>query len=213
MDKRIQDLLQSELKDTDYPNFSPGDSIRVHTREEIGGQMRQRTFEGVCIAERGKGPNRTFKVRKTSFGVGIERIFPLYSDLVVNIEIVRKGKVRRAKLNYLEGRSQRDSRIKEQRFEAQEETGDLESSRVENQSTEEQSMDTSDEARDADSSEEESGASEEQESIEQTETDSEKPGSESIEESEDPTNEVDDQTNPEEQEDVPETKEGVGESV
>jgi len=143
MDQRIQDFLESELKETDeHPDFSPGDTIRVHTREEIGGQMRNRTFEGICISRGGNGPNQTFKVRKTSFGVGIERIFPLYSELVQDIEVARKGKVRRAKLNYLEGRSQKESRIKEQRYD---EGGEKTS---ETKPDSEQSEEGPDEARD-----------------------------------------------------------------
>jgi len=79
------------------------------------GETRTRRFEGICIGRRGEGPDQTFKVRKVSFGVGVERIFPLYSPVIENIEVLRKGKVRRAKLNYLEGRSARESRIEERR--------------------------------------------------------------------------------------------------
>lgn len=120
MDTRIQDMLEDEVKDRNFPEFEAGDTIRVTTREQIGGQLRTRSFEGVCIGRQGKGPNRTFKVRKNSFGVGIERIFPLYAEIIEDIEIIRKGKVRRSKLSYLAGRSQKDSRIKQQRVDLEE---------------------------------------------------------------------------------------------
>jgi large subunit ribosomal protein L19 len=120
MDSHIEELLESELKDQEYPDFDSGDTIRVQTREEIGGQMRDREFEGVCISRSGKGPDQTFKVRKDSFGVGVERIFPLYSPMIQEIEVVRKGKVRRAKLNYLEDRSSKESRIEEKRVDLDE---------------------------------------------------------------------------------------------
>ncbi len=116
MKKSLQDAIrEKELPDADYPDFEPGDRIEVTTRVEIGGEKRTRRFEGVCIARRGEGPDQTFKVRKVSFGVGVERLFPLYSPLIESIEVLSKGKVRRAKLNYLEGRSAREARIEEQR--------------------------------------------------------------------------------------------------
>lgn len=116
MKKSLQDAIrQKELPDAKYPDFQPGDRIEVTTRVEIGGEKRTRRFEGVCIARRGEGPDETFKVRKISFGVGVERLFPLYSPLIESIEVLSKGKVRRAKLNYLEGRSARKARIEEQR--------------------------------------------------------------------------------------------------
>lgn len=116
MKQSLQDAIENKvLPDADYPDFEPGDRIRVTTYVDIGGQKRPRHFEGTCIARRGEGPDQTFKVRKVSFGVGVERIFPLYSPSIQSIEVLRKGKVRRAKLNYLEGRSARESRIEERR--------------------------------------------------------------------------------------------------
>lgn len=116
MKKSLQDAIrEQELPDAQYPDFQPGDRIEVTTRVNIGGEKRTRRFEGVCIARRGEGPDQTFKVRKISFGVGVERLFPLYSPLIESIEVLSKGKVRRAKLNYLEGRSARKARIEEQR--------------------------------------------------------------------------------------------------
>lgn len=116
MKQSLQDAIrEQELPDANYPDFQPGDRIEVTTRVDIGGEKRTRRFEGVCIARRGEGPDQTFKVRKISFGVGVERLFSLYSPLIESIEILSKGKVRRAKLNYLEGRSAREARIEEQR--------------------------------------------------------------------------------------------------
>ncbi len=120
MKKKIEKLLNEKVHTNTLPEFEAGDKVRVTTREEIGGQMRTRRFEGICIARSGDGPNETAKIRKTSFGVGVERIFPLQSPIIESIEIVRKGKVRRAKLNYLEGRSTRDARIKERRIDSDE---------------------------------------------------------------------------------------------
>lgn len=116
MKQSLQDAIrEKELPDANYPDFQPGDRIEVTTRVEIGGEKRTRRFEGVCIARRGEGPDQTFKVRKISFGVGVERLFSLYSPLIESIEVLSKGKVRRSKLNYLEGRSAREARIEEQR--------------------------------------------------------------------------------------------------
>ncbi len=115
MKKSISDAIKKQLPEADYPAFQPGDKIRVETREEIGGQQRRRFFEGVCIDRKGEGPNRSFTVRKDSFGVGVERVFPLHSPAIEEIKIIRKGIVRRAKLSYLAEKSSRDARIKERR--------------------------------------------------------------------------------------------------
>lgn len=120
MKRSLRKAIEDELPSADYPDFEPGDKIRVTTTQEIQGQQRKRHFEGVCIARRGEGPDRTFKVRKVSFGVGVERIYPLHSPIIDDIEIVKKGKVRRAKLTYLEGRSAKDSRIEEERVDLEE---------------------------------------------------------------------------------------------
>ncbi|GEM_PF-42674 len=110
-----REVLNEELSQGEYPDFQPGDKIRVETREDIGGHMRTRFFEGVCIARKGEGIDQTFKVRKDSFGVGVERIFPLHSPIIESIRVLRKGVVRRAKLNYLAEKSSRDARIEERR--------------------------------------------------------------------------------------------------
>lgn len=120
MKQSLQEAIQDELPDADYPEFEPGDKIRVTTTQDIQGQQRKRHFEGVCIGRKGEGPDKTFKVRKVSFGVGVERIYPLHSPIIDDIEIVKKGKVRRAKLSYLEGRSAKESRIDEERVDLEE---------------------------------------------------------------------------------------------
>lgn len=120
MKESLQKAIQDELPDADYPDFEPGDKIRVTLTKKIGGQQRKRHFEGVCIARRGEGPDETFKVRKVSFGVGVERIFPIHSPSIDEIEILRKGKVNQAKLNYLEDRSSKESRIEEERVDLDE---------------------------------------------------------------------------------------------
>lgn len=102
----------AELK-PDVPVFGPGDTVRVQVKVREGTRERLQAFEGVCIARRGGGLNQSFVVRKISFGEGVERIFPLYSPLVDSIEVVRRGKVRRAKLYYLRTRRGKSARIKE----------------------------------------------------------------------------------------------------
>ncbi len=95
------------------PEFSPGDTLRVMVRIKEGERERLQAYEGVCIARSGKGLNESFTVRKISFGEGVERVFPLYGPNVAEIEVKRKGKVRRAKLYYLRGRQGKSARIAE----------------------------------------------------------------------------------------------------
>ena len=95
------------------PVFAPGDTVRVQVRVREGSRERLQAFEGVCIARSGKGLNESFTVRKISFGEGVERVFPIYSPLVQEIQVVRRGKVRRAKLYYLRGRRGKSARIAE----------------------------------------------------------------------------------------------------
>ena len=99
----------------DIPAFSPGDNVKVHVRVLEGGRERIQVFEGVVIGRSGGGLRETFTVRKISFGVGVERIFPLHAPIISKIEVTRKGKVRRAKLYYLRDRVGRSARIKEKR--------------------------------------------------------------------------------------------------
>jgi large subunit ribosomal protein L19 len=107
--------LREEGRRTDLPDFRPGDTIRVMVRVREGDKERLQAFEGVCVARRGGGVSETFTVRKVSAGVGVERIFPLHSPAIAQIEVVRKGKVRRAKLYYLRRLAGKAGRIREQR--------------------------------------------------------------------------------------------------
>ncbi|MGI9378911.1 MAG: 50S ribosomal protein L19 [Methyloligellaceae bacterium] len=95
------------------PEFSPGDSVRVNVKVKEGSRERIQAYEGVCIARSGGGLNESFTVRKISYGEGVERVFPVYSPLIDSIDVVRRGKVRRAKLYYLRGRRGKSARIPE----------------------------------------------------------------------------------------------------
>ena len=95
------------------PEFSVGDTVRVLVRVTEGSRTRVQAYEGVCIARKGSGLNESFTVRKISYGEGVERVFPMYSPLVEGVEVVRRGKVRRAKLYYLRGRRGKSARIVE----------------------------------------------------------------------------------------------------
>jgi large subunit ribosomal protein L19 len=95
------------------PDFAPGDTLRVNVKIAEGDRERVQAFEGLCIARSGAGVNENFTVRKLSFGEGVERVFPLHSPVLDSIEVRRKGKVRRAKLYYLRGRTGKRARIAE----------------------------------------------------------------------------------------------------
>ncbi|MEO0412471.1 MAG: 50S ribosomal protein L19 [Pseudomonadota bacterium] len=99
----------------EIPAFGPGDTVRVGVKVIEGTRERVQNFEGVCIARANKGVNSAFTVRKMSFGEGVERVFPLYSPNLDSITVVRRGKVRRAKLYYLRGRTGKAARIAEKR--------------------------------------------------------------------------------------------------
>lgn len=99
----------------DHPSFAPGDTVQVHLRVVEGNKERIQVFEGLVIGDRGSGTGASFTVRKVSYGVGVERIFPLHSPNVDHIKVVRKGKVRRAKLYYLRNLRGKAARIKEKR--------------------------------------------------------------------------------------------------
>ncbi len=99
------------------PDFRPGDTLRVNVRVIEGNRERIQAFEGVCIARRNRGINSSFTVRKISYGEGVERVFPLYSPRIESIEVVRRGRVRRAKLYYLRSRRGKAARIAERRYE------------------------------------------------------------------------------------------------
>ena len=111
---RLDVVEQARMRD-DIPEFRPGDNVKVHVRVIEGTRSRIQLFEGVVIARQGGGLRETFTVRKISFGVGVERIFPLHSPVVEEIEVTRRGKVRRAKLYYLRERTGKKARIKEKR--------------------------------------------------------------------------------------------------
>ena len=99
----------------DIPPFRPGDTLRVNVRVREGDKERLQAFEGVCIARRGSGVSETFTVRKISNGVGVERIFPVHSPMIADIVVVRRGRVRRAKLYYLRHLSGKATRIREKK--------------------------------------------------------------------------------------------------
>jgi len=112
--ERMATVAREGLR-TDIPNFSPGDTIRVMVRVREGDKERLQAFEGLCMGKRGGGINETFRVRKVSAGVGVERVFPMHSPTLASVEVVRKGRVRRAKLYYLRKVSGKAARIKEKK--------------------------------------------------------------------------------------------------
>ncbi len=100
---------------SDHPEFQPGDTVKVMVRVREGDKERLQAFEGICIARRGGGISESFTVRKISASIGVERIFPLHSPSVAEIQLVRRGRVRRAKLYYLRALSGKAARIREKR--------------------------------------------------------------------------------------------------
>ncbi|NOX37826.1 MAG: 50S ribosomal protein L19 [Calditrichaeota bacterium] len=111
----ILNAVTAEQLRTDLPDFKAGDTIAVHFKVREGDKERIQVFTGVCIKKRGSGINATFTVRKISNGVGVERIFPLHSPRIEKIEVLKVGRVRRAKLYYLRNRQGKAARIKEKR--------------------------------------------------------------------------------------------------
>ena len=105
--------LENSQRRTDLPRFRPGDTIRVHVKIKEGDKFRIQIFEGVVIARKNNGLSSTFTVRKVSLGYGIERIFPLHSPIIEKLEVMKSGKVRRARLYYLRGRRGKAARLKE----------------------------------------------------------------------------------------------------
>jgi large subunit ribosomal protein L19 len=99
----------------DLPDFRPGDTVKIHVRVVEGGRERVQLYQGIVIGRRGSGIRETFTVRKISFGIGVERTFPVHSPMIAKIEVVTKGDVRRAKLYYLRSRVGRAARVKEKR--------------------------------------------------------------------------------------------------
>src|SRR6201993_5662892 len=112
--KQIENEQMAKLTaGKEIPDFQPGDTVVVNVKIVEGERTRVQAYEGVCIGRAGSGINENFTVRKISYGEGVERVFPLYSPLVDSIKIVRRGKVRRAKLYYLRGRRGKAARITE----------------------------------------------------------------------------------------------------
>jgi large subunit ribosomal protein L19 len=111
----ILQLCEEESRKANLPSFQAGDTVRVHVRVVEGEKERIQLFEGVVIARKGGSSRETFTVRKISYGTGIERIFPLHSPMIDKIDVVRAGRVRRAKLYYLRDKKGRAARIRERR--------------------------------------------------------------------------------------------------
>ncbi|HRX56852.1 MAG TPA: 50S ribosomal protein L19 [Verrucomicrobiales bacterium] len=100
----VIDKIEREQLKSDVPNFGPGDTVKVHTRVIESGKERIQIYQGIVLSRHGIGVNQAFTVRKISNSEGVERVFPIHSPKVAKVEVVQKGKVRRAKLNYLRGR-------------------------------------------------------------------------------------------------------------
>ncbi len=115
----IEQLEQEQItqltEERQIPDFGPGDTLRVNVKVVEGTRERIQAFEGVCIARKNRGINSAFTVRKISYGEGVERVFPLYSPQIADIQVMRRGRVRRAKLYYLRGRTGKAARITERR--------------------------------------------------------------------------------------------------
>src|SRR5512147_474684 len=109
------DALDAESIRTDIPDFRAGDTLKVHARVVEGNRSRIQIFQGVVIRRQGSGLRETFTIRKVSFGVGVERTYPVHSPIVAKIEVVSRGDVRRAKLYYLRDRVGKAAKIKEKR--------------------------------------------------------------------------------------------------
>jgi large subunit ribosomal protein L19 len=109
------DLIDNDSLRDDIPDFAPGDEVKVHVRVVEGNKERVQIFQGNVIGRQGSGLQETYTVRKLSYGVGVERTFPLHTPTVTKIEVVKRGDVRRAKLYYLRGRTGRAAKIREKR--------------------------------------------------------------------------------------------------
>ena len=115
MSQQLLRDITSEYQKTDVPDFRAGDSVKVSVKIKEGDRQRIQIFEGLVIKRQGGGVAETFTVRKVSYGIGIERTFPVHSPLVESVQVLRRGKVRRARLFYIRGLSAKQSRIKERR--------------------------------------------------------------------------------------------------
>ena len=108
--------LEKEMMRLDLPEFAPGDTVKVHVKIKEGEKERIQAFQGVVISKRKGSTNASFTVRKVSYGVGVERIFPLHSPIIDRIEVITRGRVRRAKIYYLRKLRGKAARIRERRF-------------------------------------------------------------------------------------------------
>ena len=108
--------LEREMMRLDLPNFGPGDTVKVHVKIREGEKERIQVFQGVVISKRKGSTNATFTVRKVSYGVGVERIFPLHSPIIDKVELITRGRVRRSKIYYLRKLRGKAARIKERRI-------------------------------------------------------------------------------------------------
>ena len=115
MSQQLIAQITQEYMKNDVPEFRPGDTVKVYVRIKEGDKERLQLFEGLVIKRRGGGISETFTVRKNSYGVGVERTFPVHTPMVAKIEVTRHGKVRRAKLHYIRTLSAKAARIKERR--------------------------------------------------------------------------------------------------
>ncbi|MGC6497697.1 MAG: 50S ribosomal protein L19 [Candidatus Puniceispirillaceae bacterium] len=113
VDRIGQKQMKKSLEQRTIPDFAPGDTVRVDVKVVEGSRERIQAFEGVCIGRKSDGVNSSFTVRKLSYGEGVERVFPLYGPQVAGVAVVRRGRVRRAKLYYLRGRTGKAARIAE----------------------------------------------------------------------------------------------------
>lgn len=113
IDKIEKKQMDAVLAQRDIPEFGPGDTLRIDVKVVEGTRERVQAFEGVCIGRKNDGIGSSFTVRKMSYGEGVERVFPLYSPKIQEIKVVRRGRVRRAKLYYLRGRTGKAARIAE----------------------------------------------------------------------------------------------------
>jgi len=116
---KTTDLVDNQHKRTDLPEVRAGDEVKVHVRVVEGGKERVQIFQGNVVAIAGSGISESYTVRKLSYGVGVERTFPFHSPSVAKLEVVRRGDVRRAKLNYLRDRKGKSARVREKRDEQQ----------------------------------------------------------------------------------------------
>lgn len=112
---RIESIERAQLRD-DIPAFGPGDTVKVHYKVVEAGRERTQIFQGTVIKKQNGGVRETFAVRKISFGVGVERTFPLHSPKIAKVEVITRGKVRRSKLYYLREKVGKKARIKEKRY-------------------------------------------------------------------------------------------------